>query len=105
MFPITAADSLAVMLLTVAALYAVFFVLLLRLSNEDRYLDRGEPFSEATVRTPYGDDASRMPLGIGQGTTLDQPGVCWVCGVENDPSYRYCRNCIASLDLQSGTRP
>lgn len=38
-----------------------------------------------------GGRASSNPAG--QGT------VCYRCGVENDPGYDYCQNCVARLDM------
>ena len=60
------------------------------LSVDDRRAD-GEPTAEERATPP----ADSRP------DDADETTACPTCGAPNDPSYRYCRRCVADL---SGTR-
>lgn len=54
------------------------------------------------------DDGPRDPVGYAPTVVADGhggatvPGLCPDCGRENDPTYRYCRTCLASLPVGPG---
>lgn len=40
--------------------------------------------------------------GERSGSSMDRPtGLCPICGVENDPTYSYCRSCNHRLPTQN----
>lgn len=51
----------------------------------------------ATATTP--DEPEGEPAEPSNGT--DAAVECGDCGAENDPSYRYCRRCVADLSGES----
>lgn len=63
------------------------------------YRTDGEPSATATTEEPT-DDPANPPDGA------DGVVECGDCGAENDPSYRYCRQCVADLagDAAPGSR-
>lgn len=60
------------------------------------YRTDGDPSATATTAEPT-DDPPNPPDGVVE---------CGDCGAENDPSYRYCRQCVADLagDAVPGSR-